>query len=72
MEERRSFSKDLGTHSRGSSMNDPHVVALLYQIEHGRGVDYGEAEPIDHEERDFRVEIVNEQVRFEFSDTRFV
>ena len=49
-------------------MNDPHVVALLYQIEHGRGVDYGEAEPIDHEERDFRVEIVNEQVRFEFKE----
>ena len=68
MEERCSFSTDLGTHSRGSSMNDPHVVALLYQIEHGRGVDYGEAKPIDHEERGFRVEIANEQVCFEFKE----
>ena len=49
-------------------MNDPHVVALLYQIEHGRGVDYGEAKPIDHEERGFRVEIENEQVCFEFKE----
>ena len=49
-------------------MNDPHVVALLYQIEHGRSVDYGKAKPIDHEERDYRVEIANEQVRFEFKE----
>ena len=28
-------------------MNDPHVVALLYRIEHGRSVDYGKAK--DHE-----------------------
>ena len=49
-------------------MNDPHVVALLYQIEHGRGVDYGEAKPIDHEENGFRVEIANEQVCFEFKE----
>ena len=49
-------------------MNDPHVVALLYQIEHVRGVDYGEAKPIDHEETGFRVEIANEQVCFEFKE----
>ncbi len=49
-------------------MNDPHVVALLYQIEHGRWVDYGEAKPIDHEETGFRVEIANEQVCFEFKE----
>ena len=49
-------------------MNDPHVVALLYQIKHGRSVDYGEAEPIDHEETGFRVKIVNAQVRFEFKE----
>ena len=47
-------------------MNDPHVVALLYQIEHGRSVDYSKANPISHEETGFRVEIANEQVRFEF------
>ena len=49
-------------------MNDPHVVALLYQTEHGRWVDYGEAKPIDHEETGFRVEIANEQVCFEFKE----
>ena len=27
-------------------MNDPHVVALLYQIDHGRSVDYRKAKPI--------------------------
>ena len=34
-------------------MNDPHVVALIYQIEHGHAVDYGEAKSMDHEEPDF-------------------
>ena len=47
-------------------MNDPHVVALIYQIEHGQAVDYREAKPIDHEEPDFCVKIVKEKVRFEF------
>ena len=47
-------------------MNDPHVVALIYQIEHGQAVDYREAKPIDHEEPDFHVKIANEKVRFEF------
>ena len=28
-------------------MNDPHVVALVYTIEHGPSVDYREAEPRD-------------------------
>ena len=48
------------------SMNDPHVVALIYQIEHGQAVDYREAKPIDHEEPDFCVKIAKEKVRFEF------
>ena len=47
-------------------MNDPHVVALIYQIEHGQAVDYREAKPIDHEEPDFCVKIAKEKVRFEF------
>ena len=49
-------------------MNDPHVVALLYKIEHGRSVDYREAEPMDHEEAGFRVKIAKQQVRFEFKE----
>lgn len=47
-------------------MNDPHVVALLYQIDHGRSVDYRDAKPIDREEEGFCVKVENERVRFEF------
>ncbi len=49
-------------------MNDPHVVALLYTIEHGRRVDYRKARPLDHEEAGFRVKITNQQIRFEFKE----
>ena len=49
-------------------MNDPHVVALLYIIEHGRSVDYSKAKPVDHEEAGFRVKITNRQMRFEFKE----
>lgn len=45
-------------------MNDPHVVALLYTIEHGPSVDYREAEPQDYEEKHFSVRIEDEQVCF--------
>ena len=47
-------------------MNDPHVVALLYQIDHGRSVDYRDAKPLDREEEGFFVKVENERVRFEF------
>ena len=46
-------------------MNDPHVVALLYDVEHDQSVDYGKAEPIEREEEEFRVRVEDEQVRFE-------
>ena len=49
-------------------MNDPHVVALLYQIDHGRSVDYRDAKPIDREEEGFCVKVENERVRFEFKE----
>ena len=49
-------------------MNDPHVVALWYCIEHGDSVDYGKAQPLDHDETGFRVEIENKQVCFEFKE----
>ena len=49
-------------------MNDPHVAALIYKIEHGPSVDYRKAESIDHEEAEFRVKIANEEVRFEFKE----
>ena len=49
-------------------MNDPHVVALLYTIEHGQSVDYRKARPLGHEEAGFRVKITNQQTRFEFKE----
>ena len=49
-------------------MNDPHVAALIYKIEHGPSVDYRKAESIDHEEAEFRVKIANEEVRFELKE----
>ena len=49
-------------------MNDPHVVALLYSIEHDSSVDYSEAGRIEHEEEPFRVTIEDKVVRFELKD----
>ena len=45
-------------------MSDPHVVALFYNIEHGPSVDYQEADPLDHEEKDFSIHIEDGKVRF--------
>lgn len=45
-------------------MNDPHVVALIYKIEHGRSVCYQEAEPQDHEADNFSVRIEDGEVHF--------
>ena len=49
-------------------MNDPHVVALIYRVEHGNSVDYGEAQPLIREEPAFRVEVKDNQARFELKD----
>lgn len=49
-------------------MNDPHVVALTYKVEHDRSVDYSEAKRLAHEEQGFYVQIENEEVRFEFKE----
>ena len=38
-------------------MNDPHVVALFYEVEHDSAVDYSAAEPVDHEDHEFRLRI---------------
>ena len=50
------------------SMNDPHVAALIYKIEHGQSVDYRRAQPMDHEETGFSVKVADQQVRFEFKE----
>lgn len=46
-------------------MNDPHVVALIYDIEHDASVDYQEAEPFIREEPAFRLEVKDRRARFE-------
>ena len=45
-------------------MNDPHVVALFYNIKHKKSVVYREAEPRDYEEANFSVRIEDKKVRF--------
>ena len=49
-------------------MNDPHVVALLYRIEHGNTVDYSEAEPLVKDEPLFRLEVKDNRARFELKE----
>ena len=49
-------------------MNDPHVVALIYGIEHCASVDYEEAEPFVWEEPAFRLEVKDKKARFELKD----
>ncbi len=51
------------------TMNDPHVDALLFRIEHGPGVRYSDdAPPIKHEEPAFRVTLKDRTVRFELKE----
>ena len=50
-------------------MNDPHVVALIYNIKHGQSVNYRVAKPMDHEEPEFHVKIAssNNPVQYDFN-----
>ena len=45
-------------------MNDPHVVALNYKIEHHSSVDYDKACPLDHSEDAFKIHVERNNVRF--------
>ena len=49
-------------------MNDPHVVALFYNIDHGNTVSYNEAEPLDVEEKAFRLEVKDRNSSFYLKD----
>ncbi len=42
-------------------MNDPHVVALFYNVDHGQSVDYQKAEPRDYEEDNFSIRVMDAQ-----------
>ena len=46
-------------------MNDPHVDALIYTVEHGDSVDYTSAEPLAHIGALFRLRVDGLRVRFE-------
>ena len=47
-------------------MNDPHVVALIYRIEHGDSIDYSKANPLVVDEPRFRLSVEDMRARFEF------
>ena len=49
-------------------MNDPHVVALLYSIQHDDSVDYSEAGKIEHEDESYRVTVEDKAVRLELKE----
>lgn len=50
-------------------MNDPHVVALLYRVEHGESFDYKEAKPLVCDKSPaFHLEVKDKQVRFELKE----
>lgn len=49
-------------------MNDPHVEALHYAVTHSERVNYDTAEPLEHEEPGFRVQIENGRARIEMKD----
>ena len=49
-------------------MNDPHVVALHYRVNHGPTIDYSEAETLDREESGFRLSVEDRKVKFELKE----
>ena len=49
-------------------MNDPHVVALIYHIEHGDSVNYEDAKSFVCNEPAFQVKIKDEEVCFELKE----
>ena len=49
-------------------MNDPHVVALIYVVEHEESVDYGTAETIEAERSTFRLTLQDGEARFELKE----
>ena len=49
-------------------MNDPHVVALNYIIEHDSTVKYDDARLIECERREFNIRVADEQVRLELKN----
>ena len=49
-------------------MNDPHVVALIYDVDHGKSVSYDEAKPLCRDEEAFRLEVKDKKAWFYLKD----
>ena len=50
-------------------MNDPHVVALIYRVEHGKSVDYEEASPLSYDDDPrFQLTVEDNSARFELKE----
>ncbi len=50
-------------------MNDPHVVALIYSVEHGKSVDYEEASPLIYDDDPrFQLTVEDNGARFELKE----
>ncbi len=49
-------------------MNDPHVVALHYKVDHTSGIDYSRAEPVKFHYDAFDVRVEDRHVRFSMND----
>ena len=50
-------------------MNDPHVVALIYRVEHGKSVDYEEASPLSYDDDPrFHLTVEDNSARFELKE----
>ena len=49
-------------------MNDPHVVALIYDVDHGTSVIYDKAKPLCRDEKAFRLEVRDKKAWFYLKD----
>ena len=49
-------------------MNDPHVVALIYRVDHGNSIDYSKAAPLNHDEPGFRLTVEDNRARLDFKE----
>ena len=49
-------------------MNDPHVTALVYVVEHDESLDYSRAETVEKEHEAFRLRLEDGEARFEFKE----
>ncbi len=49
-------------------MNDPHVEALIYVVEHDKSSDYSLAKTIEVEHTTFRLKLEDREVRFELKE----